>query len=362
MEYNQRNKMICTNCGKSGHEYRFCSDPISSFGVINIKINTSDNENMIIREKFSTETSILYKIISKKYPSIKCSISDNIKLPNLSANTNQDELHTFYKIDNESFKYFSEDHLKLFGYYRDKIMFLMVSRKFSLGFVEFIRGRYETNDTMSIINLFEQMNQDEIDFIKKNEYDDILYLFLNRYDEEKNIVINRTYEGRYADEYCDAKIKFNILKYEYNSEKYNIDWNLYFYTNNIKPKWSKSEWGFPKGRREKRNEENISCACREFEEETGYGKQDYSILNKIEPIEELLTGTNNIPYKHIYYLSIDKSSNLDYLNNYDKHEIGEIKWLTFDEAILHIRQYHISKKNILTKIYLFVMNFLIHNI
>ena len=31
----------------------------------------------------------------------------------------------------------------------------------------------------------------------------------------------------------------------------------------------------------KKAEENLTCACREFEEETGYKKDEYTVLNKI---------------------------------------------------------------------------------
>jgi len=35
---NQYNKKICANCGKMGHEFKSCLDPITSYGVINIKV------------------------------------------------------------------------------------------------------------------------------------------------------------------------------------------------------------------------------------------------------------------------------------------------------------------------------------
>ena len=33
-------KLYCTNCGKHGHYFRSCPDPISSYGIINFKYNT----------------------------------------------------------------------------------------------------------------------------------------------------------------------------------------------------------------------------------------------------------------------------------------------------------------------------------
>lgn len=355
MEYetNLRKKNLCANCGKIGHEIKSCNEAITSWGIINIDILDDVNESLILKDKFSVNKSTFSKIISTKYPDIVCYISDNIKL--------HDD-RDIYKLDNETIPYEEEEHIHKFCYYKDKIVFMMVSRKFSLGFIEFIRGKYDVSDTKTIINLFEQMYDDEIKYIRKSQYDDILYQFLNRNNETKEIVLNRIYEGRYSAEYCEAKIKFNMLLDPSDDENNDIPLDLDFYTKHIRPKWKKPEWGFPKGRRDKRSEENLTCACREFEEETGYDKNEYSVLNKIEPVEERLVGTNGISYKHIYYLAINNCNRNRISSNYDSYEIGDIKWFTYDEAMSNIRPYHLEKKKILTRIYLFTLNYLIHNV
>ena len=287
MEYKnyQKRKIICSNCGKNGHEYRSCHDPVTSYGIININVVDTNFENIFIKEKFSQRKNIYDEFTSLKYPGIKCLINDNFKIFDADNNNN-------YQLNNNSVPFTNKNHIMKFNYYRDKIKFMMVSRKFSLGFVEFIRGKYDVVNVSSIVNLFEQMYQDEINFIGKNTYDNILYYFLNRFGESKEIVLNRIYEGKYSNEYCEAKIKFNILSSIDND--INVPVNLYFYTKNIKPKWKKPEWGFPKGRRDRHCEENIECASREFEEETGYTKTEYFILNKIEPVDEIFISTLTI--------------------------------------------------------------------
>lgn len=355
---------ICTNCGEIGHEFKICVDPITSFGIINIRLNNENNENFIIEEKFSAKKNDIKIITSKKYSDIQCNISFNLT----KEEKNESIFNVFLDRSDPSTLLSSNNLISnnyKFWYYRNRIQFLMVSRNFSLGFIEFIRGRYDVSDTKAIIDLFEQMNVGEINIIHKNNYDDILYYFLNRHDETKDIVLNRIYEGKYSLEYCEAKIKFNMLRNAHEYPENDIPWDIYFYTRNVKPKWTKSEWGFPKGRREKRNEDNLICARREFEEETGYTKNEYLVLNKIEPIEEIMTGTNGISYKHVYYVALDKiNSDQNNLNNtkinYDKYEICEVKWFTYDDAISHIRPYHNEKKIVLTNIYMFIINSLIH--
>ena len=172
MEYetNYRRKIICANCGKPGHEFKSCHEPITSYGIINIDILNNTNESLILKEKFNTKKNTYYKIISRKYPEVKCYISDNIKLC--------EDQNDIYKLDNETIPYEDEEHIHKFCYYKDKILFMMVSRKFSLGFIEFIRGKYDVSDAKTIINLFEQMYDDEIKYIRKNQYDNILYFWI----------------------------------------------------------------------------------------------------------------------------------------------------------------------------------------
>ena len=352
MEYETTHKkFICVNCGKIGHEIKFCSEPVTSFGIINIKILDNTNEGLILKNKFSTNKNTFHKIISKKYSNVKCYISDSIKLY-------EDRLYT-YKMDDDYIPYQEDEQFKKFCYYKNKILFMMVSRKFSLGFIEFLRGKYDVSNTRSIINLFEQMYDEEVNMIKTYQYDILLYNFLNRHNEQPEIVLNRIYEGKYSNEYCEAKIKFNMLSNA--KEEDEVPCGLSFYTKHIKPRWKKPEWGFPKGRREKRTEENLACACREFEEETGFNKSEYSVLNKIEPIEERLVGTNGVGYKHIYYLAINESDKECVFENYDSYEIGQIRWFTYDDAMSYIRPYHIEKKRALTRVFLFILNYLIYN-
>lgn len=341
----------CTNCGKHGHESKKCTDPITSYGIINCDIIGDGNEKTILKDKFSSKKPLCYKIISKNNPDISCFISEYNKSKNCD--------NTTYKLHDNIISYLSDDHVRKFCYYKDKIIFMMVSRKFSIGFTEFIRGKYDVSNSDTVIKLFKQMYCEEIKYISKNSYDNMLYYFCNRNNQPKELVLNNIYEGKYSHEYCEAKLKFNMLRDQTSSD--DIPFNLSFYVNNIKPKWDKHEWGFPKGRLDCQFEEKIKCAQREFEEETGYKTSEYDVLNKIEPINELMIGTNGVKYKHIYYLALNNRNIYDQFDNYDVYETGEIKWFTYEEAIATIRPYHIEKKDVLTKVYLFILNYLIHN-
>src|SRR5437763_1776233 len=100
-----RKKIICMNCGKNGHEFKSCNEPITSFGIINIKILNDDNENFLLKEKFSNKKIDNQIITSKKYPSIKYRISSNINLDDNDYDSDSAETRTGYKMNNSAVSY-----------------------------------------------------------------------------------------------------------------------------------------------------------------------------------------------------------------------------------------------------------------
>ena len=119
------------------------------------------------------------------------------------------------------------------------------------------------------------------------------------------------------------------------------------------------EWGF-QGRRNIK-ESDIDCAVREFEEESGYKKNSYKIITDIEREEELFSGTNNIRYKHIYYIGQSLYDAPLYVNkdNFSQvSEISNINWFTFEEAISKIRDYNKEKKEALNRSHYKILEYL----
>jgi 8-oxo-dGTP pyrophosphatase MutT (NUDIX family) len=355
----KKHRIVCTNCGNIGHDYRVCHNPISSFGIININIlpdcSTENdyfrNENEILISKLSTKKKMGYRIFSQKYPDIECIVNPlHGNKPSIKANK---------EIRLRSLKTSElRNELKKIIHYQNKILFMMVSRKYSLGYIEFLWGKYRVTDSNAIIKLFSQMYQNEIDQIKTASYDDLVYEFSNRDNESRESVLSKLYRGRYSVVYCEAKIKFEMLRNPSDEQKKLLPATLDFYASEIKPKWSGPEWGFPKGRREEYGEDNIACAQREFQEETGYEKEDYTILNRVEPLEEIMEGTNGVPYRHVYYLSVSQSEITK--TPLDSHEIGNVAWFTYQEAMDAIRPYHTNKKYVLTQAFIFIVSTLVN--
>lgn len=332
---------ICTNCGMKGHNFKACKEGIISIGFINMRILDDQMESKLLKHMFCTQVPLTYHLVSSKYPDLQCVMVE------------KDNKLLTYEIKDSALECKTLDQLSHFSHYRNRILFMMVSKQFSIGFVDFLRGKYKVNVPSTIKKLFEFMYVEEIEMVGKMKYDDLLNIFVNRSEEAQSVILSRTYEGKYSKEYCEGKIKFNMLKYAHKANIY-IPHDLQFYVTCIKPRWPGREWGFPKGRRDHCHENNLTCARREFEEETGYQTNEYVHLDKIEPVHEQFIGTNHMRYNYIYYLSLDNSQSEEH--DHDIYEIHQIQWFTYDQAMAHIRDYQNEKKVVLTQVYLFMLN------
>ena len=236
----------------------------------------------------------------------------------------------------------------LFKKYNNKIHYLLVQRKDTLGFVEFMRGKYNLENIEYLNKLFEIMTEKERNLIVNNSFDNLW-----------NTLWMKQNNKLYHNEYDSSKKKFNLLKKGIFYKNCSFSLKTLNDLNNIK--YYEPEWGFPKGRRNLR-ENNLNCAIREFEEETGIKKNQYNILFQIDPIEELFSGSNNIRYKHIYYIAKSTSLldnitlKLDKFNFNQISEISNIKWFSFVDSLKIIRNYNIEKKNALEKLHKILVN------
>ena len=230
----------------------------------------------------------------------------------------------------------------------DDLKFLMIQRKDSISYVEFIRGKYNIDKSDYLFWLFSDMTEKERQNIYNNDFKTLWNkLWMNH---DSNIFKN---------EFDSANEKFNLLKSGIVNKE-NIFLSIKNCINNTKAYYKTPEWEFPKGRRNIR-EEDIDCACREFEEETAISKESYLILKCIPPFQELFTGSNNIKYRIIYYLGVYTGSetiNVNPLNITQASEIGNIEWYNFQEILNLIKPHFLEKKKITTSIFNLIISIL----
>lgn len=299
-KYIRKKKLYCSNCGKYGHKYVKCNEPITSIGIIALKLEND--------ELFETSIDLF----------------------------NGDE--TFNIIKNNTISY---NILLNLDQYKNKIKFLMIRRKKTLGYIEFMRGRYELNDLLHLTHLFEQMTSDEINDITNLDFD-ILWKDLWKTNADNKF---------YKSEFENSKNKFNQFSCN------NIMKNL---LQKINLKYKTPEWGFPKGRRNY-IEKNTECAIREFKEETGLKDSDFFLAENISPLTEVFHGTNDILYKHIYYIAFckkDISVSVNESNLIQYEEIGDIGWFDYNKCSELIRYYHNERQKVLNEVFLFTLNIL----
>lgn len=251
--------IYCTNCGKIGHNYKNCKNPIISYGIM------------------------------------------------------------------------------LFKYELNDFKLLLVQRKDSIAYIEFIRGKYSITNTTKLFNILENITKQELYNILNFDFD---YLWNTLWSSN----IDSTSLKKFEKEYNSSYKKFNSIKNKSNTI------NIYDIISVLTITYIDTEWGIPKGRRNI-NELDIEVANREFQEETNLTNNDYTIIHSISPIRERFLGTNKLKYDHIYYIAIANNDIEPIINKNNINQIIEIKnikWFNREYAIKYIRRYETEKKKIIS--------------
>lgn len=222
--------------------------------------------------------------------------------------------------------------IKSFGIiaYRQKyssLEFLLIKRKDTIGYTDFMRGRY--NSIENLISIVEEMTNKEREDLEKYDFDTLWYRLWHNHTR-----------GIYINEKTNAKNKFNRIDIRSILKK-------------IPPsKFNEPEYGFPKGRKNL-NEKYEDCARREFEEETGINSDNYEIDQNIDPVTETFIGSDGQKYSHIYYVAkVNPYLNIQSTHKTDifLEEISELTFASYKEAYRLIRSYDTQKRYTLTKV------------
>ena len=272
---------VCSNCNHPGHRAVSCKNPIISIGIIAFcRINATSPEMM---EGVETEKSHKYE-------------------------------------------------------------YLLIRRRNSIGFMDFVRGKYSVYQSNYIVNLLSQMTLDERESLLSKDFHE-LWESIWRNGAQKN--------GQYHHEEFIAKDKYELLKVGIVAQPGNVYYTLQSLINDSYhvSQWKEQEWGFPKGKRNY-NERDLDCGLREFHEETGIPQEYLRQVENVSPFEEIFTGSNYKSYKHKYYLMEMPTKYIDSCKNdsYDKFEVSKIEWKTYDDCIKSIRPYNLEKIKLIEKI------------
>ena len=206
--------------------------------------------------------------------------------------------------------------------------YLLIRRKNTLGFIDFMRGKYDINNKSYILNIINEITINEKKKLLNNNFNELW-----KYLWGENVGL------QYRSEEIISKEKINLLKKGVKVK--NKTYTLSSLIKESTTKWKEPEWGFPKGRRNHK-EKDIQCALREFQEETGYSYKDLNIIENLLPLEEIFTGSNYKSYKHRYYLA-QVNENIKPIDKFQESEVSCIEWKTINEIINIIRNYNLEK-------------------
>jgi len=226
------------------------------------------------------------------------------------------------------------------------IEYLMIRRKDTLGFIDFMRGKYALTNKDYIMNMLKQMTNAEKHKLNTWTFNQIW----------SDIWGNVSAINQYKTEENSSRNKFNQLKLGVQYKNKSFSLNEMIIECNQYTMWEEPEWGFPKGRRNQ-NETDLDCALREFNEETGINRKCIKLIDNLFPFEEIFTGSNYKSYKHRYFITYIDNNKPVCMDNYEKTEVSKMEWKTYENCMASIRKYNLEKQSMLTKIHNTLSNY-----
>ena len=222
----------------------------------------------------------------------------------------------------------------------DEPELLMIRRKDSLGFVEFVRGKYPLTNREYILNIINEMTLREREWLKTRTFDAIWTELWGG---------SATFQ--YRGEEKTSREKYETLKNGVVTG--GCTFSLDDLLAEASTSWSETEWGFPKGRRNYQ-EKDMACGLREFEEETGYPKAQVSVVQNILPYDEVFAGSNYKCYKHRYYVGYMRYEDTVVSHDFQTHEVSKCEWKKISECLACVRPYNCERIAIVNSVARFV--------
>lgn len=289
--------LYCLNCGGFGHLKKQCRSPTTSYGIFAIYIDnifdTKEEYEEILKklqEYFRTYATLQYadKII--------CSDFDK-----------------FMKI-------------------KKSLKVLIIMRKHTYGYVDFVRGHYNPNNYKQIYHMFTHMTPEEINYINNNSnnFDTIYRTIWRDFTDSKKYGDDKFYEA-IRTEYRTSKLNFDTLR---DSAMVKLDTYI-----KCSPCYQTPEWSLPKGKRMYKSnnnlvESNIECALREFSEETGLEKSQFTLFENLSPCMIEYHGSDGLHYRNVFYTSIiNKQPQICNVSEVQRNEVGGIGLFDIDEVM-----------------------------
>ena len=198
----------------------------------------------------------------------------------------------------------------------------MIRRKDSFGYIDFIRGKY------SLSNIFQiQKCIDEMSIRRKNS------IITKTFDVLWKELWGINSTPIYRSEETSSSKKFEALT---SMELLLTDKRITLsdIVNRSTTTWKEQEWEFPKGRRNYK-ENDMECAFREFEEETGMSRKHIRLVENVIPYEEYFIGSNFKAINISFIWHILQTKMLD-MHNFQDTEVSKMQWMTLEGMLYSV--------------------------
>ena len=227
-----------------------------------------------------------------------------------------------------------------FRYNKDNnLEYLLICRRETLGYIDFIRGKYQLQNKSYVSNMIRQMTVSEKSQLISKDFP-LLWKVLWGEGHLNN---------KYKAEEMTSRDKFEALKNGVVTKNDFFSLSSIIDEIGVSESWIEPEWGFPKGRRNNQ-EKDFDCAVREFCEETGYSCDTLRHIQNVVPFEEIFTGSNYTSYKHKYFLTYMNYEDTTNVENYQRSEVSKLEWAPVDRCIEMIRPYNLEKIRVIMNV------------
>ncbi len=227
--------------------------------------------------------------------------------------------------------------------------YLMLRRRHSFGFIDFVRGKYSTSNIDQVRASIDEMSVEEKHLLRTCTYDQLWAYMWGC--EHWTLASTTTTDPT---ESLHSRHKFELLRSSegvaVGAERYTLDRLL----DESATSWAETEWEFPKGRRDEA-ENDVECALREFSEETGMPAKSVRVIDNVLPYEEVYVGSNLKSYKHKYFLAIAEPP-FSSIDAFQPSEVSKLAWMSLDQCLRAMRPYHHEKRLLLQHVDAFLAN------
>lgn len=181
------------------------------------------------------------------------------------------------------------------------------------------------------------------------------FMLMSRDEKERMAAHHSNFTALWDDLWVDHSFRLYKAGFSHAKRKYDeVSPRLLDLIEETKEYTREPHWGFPKGKKSSPSENPISCAFREFYEETKIEIDRYKLISN-EPLVEKFKGSNGRMYiTHYYAVSVPDIIPIQYMDTPQcirkktvSEEASRVLWVTYDEAKDYI---NIDRQDILCKV------------